>query len=410
MKNIQIHQLTPAGADEQREAAIVFGLTLRHRGFAMLVRSCRRSISIQAVISFLMRARLLAKTLYPVPNHRRMSRPLRERARSHVFPSTRALLLTLLLSPATCFALVCKTQGSGETTLHADLGSSVAIPTNVPEGEVVWRSERLELQVECAKDGMAATQEEIFIYINPENRHIGQGIRAGVTLEGIDHLQSSGRIRTGHFLPVCHEGEANIGACPKVGFNLAFSVFIQKFGPTPPSGVASNLQDYRVLQLDSGAGLNPMPDASLGYQINNLNGLRFVACDAELQVMPESVEFGNVGIQQVAVGKVIERRPFSLVTRRDCDSPFSLGARFKPVTGHVAGDYLIPAANNGIGIRILNSRDDSVIRYNEPFHLADLLGDTQAASVDFNAELVWQTQTPKAGPFEAEVMVDLFYK
>ena len=355
-------------------------------------------------------ASLLAKASYQAPNHRGMSRPLREQARSHVLPSTRALLLALLLSPATCFALVCKTQGSGETTIRADLGSSVAIPSNVPEGDVVWRSERLDLQVECAKDGMPATQEEIFLHINPDNRPIGQGIRAGVTLAGIDYLQSSGRISTGQFLPVCREGESNIGACPKVGFNLPFSVFIQKFGPTPPSGVASDLQDYRVFQLDSGAGLNPLPDASLGYQINNLNGLRFVACDAGLQVLPESVEFGNVGIQQVAVGKVIERRPFSLVTSRDCDSPFSLGARFKPVTGSVVGDYLIPASNTGIGIRIVNSRDDSIIRYNEPFHLADLLGDTKAASVDFNAELVWQTQTPKAGPFEAEVMVDLFYK
>jgi type 1 fimbria pilin len=336
----------------------------------------------------------------------RMLLPNRGQARSY----RSALLLALLFTPATCFALVCNTQGSGETTLHADLGSSVAIPANAPEGDVVWRSERLDLQVECAKDGMPAIKEEIFIYINPDNRQVGQGIRAGVTLAGIDHLQSSGRIRTGHFLPVCHEGEANIGACPKVRFNLASSVFIQKFGPTPPSGVASDLQDYRVFQLDSGAGLNPVPGASLGYQVNNLSGLRFVACDAELQVLPQTVEFGNVGIQQVAVGKVVERRPFSLVTRRDCDSPFSLGARFKPVTGSVIGDYLIPAANNGVGIRIVSSRDESIIRYNEPFHLADLLGDTKAASVDFNAELVWQTQTPKAGPFEAEMMVDLFYK
>lgn len=329
---------------------------------------------------------------------------------SHVLPSARVLLLALLLSPATCFALVCKTQGAGETTIRADLGSSVAIPSNVPEGEVVWRSERLDLQVECVKDGMAAAREEIFLYINPDNRLIGQGIRSGVTVAGIDYLQSSGRISTGQFLPVCREGEANIGACPKVVFNLGFSVFIEKFGPTPPSGVASEVNDYRVLQLDSGAGLNPLPGATLSYQINNLNGLRFIACNAGLQVLPETIEFGNVGIQQVAVGTVIERRPFALVTTRECDSPFSLGARFKPVTGTLAGDYLIPAANTGVGIRIVNRRDASILRYNEPFHLADLLGDNKAARVDFDAELVWQSKIPKAGPFEAEVMVDLFYK
>ena len=355
-------------------------------------------------------ASLLAKASYQKPHDLRLSRPLREQARSHVLPSARALLLVFLLSPATCFALVCKTQGAGETTIRDDLGSSVAIPANVPEGDVVWRSERLNLQVECIKDGMPAAREEVFLYINPDNRPIGQGIRAGVTVAGIDYLQSSGRISTGQFLPVCHEGEANIGACPEVVFNLSFSVFIEKFGPTPPSGVASDLHDYRVFQLDSGAGLNPLPGATLSYQLNDLSGLRFVACDAGLQVLPETVEFWHVGIQQVAVGKVIERRPFSLVTTRECDSPFSLGARFKPVTGSLAGNYLIPAANTGVGIRIVNRRDDSILRYNEPFHLADLLGDDKAARVDFEAELVWQTKTPKAGPFEAEVMVDLFYK
>jgi len=48
--------------------------------------------------------------------------------------------------------------------------------------------------------------------------------------------------------------------------------------------------------------------------------------------------------------------------------------------------------------------------YNQPFHLADLLGTSQSAKADFEAELVWQSQTPNAGAFEAEVIIDLFYK
>lgn len=320
------------------------------------------------------------------------------------------LLIVLLLNPATGFAMICKTQGTGETVVRADLESTVAIPASVAEGEVVWRSERQDIRVECSKDSMPSAREEIFLYLNPDNLQIGQGIRAGLTLTGVDHVQSSGRLSTGHFLPVCHEGAGNIGACPKAVFNLAFSVFIQKFGPTPYSGVASDLIDYRVFQLDGVAGINPVPGKHLDYRIANLGGLRFVACDAELQVVPESIDFGSIGIQQVAVGKVIERRPFSLITRRTCDSPFSLGARFKPVSGRISGKHLIPSANDGVGIRIVNARDDSVLPYNEPFHLVDLLNDTQAASVDFNAELVWQKSNPKAGPFDAEVMVDLFYK
>ncbi|HEX8595580.1 MAG TPA: fimbrial protein [Pseudomonas sp.] len=320
------------------------------------------------------------------------------------------LFVALLLSPASCFALLCKTQGSGETFIREDLDSSVAIPATLPDGDIVWRSPHHNIQVECAKDAMPEVQEEIFVYLNPDNLHIGQGIRAGLTLAGMDYVQGAGRIATGQFLPVCPESESTIDACPKTSFTLGFSVFIQKFGPTPPSGIASELQDYRLLQLDSLAGPDPLPGQNLSYVINNLSGLRFVACDAELQVVPETIEFGTVGIQQVQVGKVIDRQPFYLTTRRTCDSPFSLGARFKPVTGTVAGDFLIPAANNAVGIRIVSGLDNAILRFNEPFHLADMLSDTQAATANFNAELVWQSAQPKAGPFNAEVMVDLFYK
>jgi type 1 fimbria pilin len=333
--------------------------------------------------------------------------PLSSRMNSHLLV---LCLFALSLTPITSFAMVCKTQGAGETVIRADLDSTVAIPASVPDGDVVWRSERLNIQVECAKDGMPSVQEEVVLHLNPDNRHIGQGIRAGLSLAGVDYLQSGGRIGTGHYLPVCHEGAGNIGACPKVLFNLSFAVFIQKFGATPHSGVASDLLDYRVFQLDSGQGLDAVPGHSLDYRINNLGGLRFVACDAELQVVPENVDFGSIGIQQVAVGKVIERRPFSLITRRSCDSPFSLGARFKPVSGRLAGTYLVPTGNDGVGIRIVSARDDLLLRYNEPFHLADLLNDTASASVDFNAELIWHKANPTAGPFEAQVMVDLFYK
>ncbi|WP_426141126.1 fimbrial protein [Pseudomonas sp. DWP3-1-2] len=320
------------------------------------------------------------------------------------------LFVAVLLSPASCFALVCKTQGSGQTLIRDDLDSSVAIAATLPDGDIVWRSPRHDIHVECAKDGTPGVQEEIFVYLNPDNLQIGQGIRAGLTLGGVDYLQSGGRIATGQFLPVCHEAEADIDACPKAIFNLGFSVFIQKFGPTPPSGVASDLQDYRLFQLDSLSGPNPLPGHTFSYLINNLSGLRFVACDAQLQVVPETVEFGTIAIARVGVGNVIDRRPFYLTTRRSCDSPFSLGARFRAVTGTVSGDFLVPAANNGVGIRIVNGLGGTILRYNEPFHLADMLGDTQTASVGFNAELVWQTSAPKAGPFEAEVMVDLFYK
>lgn len=136
----------------------------------------------------------------------------------------RSTVVLLMLNPTSVFALVCTTQGTGETEIHDDLGSTVAIPESIPNGEVVWRSEPVNVQVECAKEGSQSVEEEIFIYLNPDNRLIGQGIRAGMTLQGTDYLQGSGRVSTGSYLPVCHEGDSNIENCPKVRFNLAFSI------------------------------------------------------------------------------------------------------------------------------------------------------------------------------------------
>lgn len=314
--------------------------------------------------------------------------------------------LLMLLMPGYALALTCKTQGAGESVVRVDLGSTVAIPASLPDGSVVWRSERLNLAVECARDAPGGP-EDVLIYLNPDNLQIGEGIRAGLTLSGIDFVQTSGRIPTRQQAPACPEGNT---ACPGVSFNLPFSVFIQKHGPTPPSGVASGLHDYRMFQLDGSGGSSSRLKGSFSYVINNLEGLRFVACDAELRVMPETVDFGDVAIRNVRVGEVATFKRFALATSRTCESPFSLNARITPVSGRLKGDVLVPVDNDSIGIRITRTRDNSTVPFQEPFHLTDLLEGDYSETADFNAQLLWQTHTPTAGPFSAEVMVDLFYK
>lgn len=316
----------------------------------------------------------------------------------------RAVLLLALLSPASCFALVCSVQGSGAPVLRGDLGSSVAIPETLPHGEVVWRSERQSVLVECAREGQQAVAQEVFVHLNPDNLNVGQGIRVGLSVGGVDHF--AGRIATGQVLPVCHEGDSNIEACPRVRFNLGFSVFVQKFGATPVSGVPADIPDYRVFEL----GGQSVSGTSLSYVLNNLTGLRFIACDAQLQVYPASLEFGQMPIRQVTVGKVFDQRPFSLTTNRSCDSPFSLDARFRPVTGSLVQDLLVPGNNPSLGIRIVRAGDEQPLRYNESFHLTDLLQGAPSSQVDFEAQLIWQTPRPVPGPFAAEVMIDLYYK
>lgn len=306
-------------------------------------------------------------------------------------------------------ALTCRTEGSGETVIRADLDSTVAIPATLPDGTAVWRSERQNIAVECARE-QPGPAEEVYLYLNPANLQIGQGIRAGLSLNGVDYLQSSGRVPVQQLVPACSETPERLSACPSARFNLPFAVFIEKFGATPPSGAASDLLDYRLFQLDGGAGLNPLPDNNLNYVINNLGGLRFVACNAELRVLPDVVDFGDVPINRVQVGEVATFQRFAVAASRTCDSPFSLNARFTPVSGTLSGDVLVPLNNDSIGIRIVNARNNQALKYNEPFHLLNLLNEDYSATADFNAELLWQRSAPTPGPFSAEVLVDLFYK
>lgn len=320
----------------------------------------------------------------------------------------RALVLCGLFSPVCALAMTCKVQGSGALTVNADLGSTVAVPASAPNGSVVWRSEPINLTLECYQDSPQAGDEEVFVYLNPANQLIGQGIRAGLSIDGVDYTQSNGRISTRRSVPRCvGEGEQ---ACGRQVFPLSFSVFIEKFGPTPPSGVASHLLDYRLFQVDGGQGLNPLPQRNLNYVINHLSGVRFVACNAQLRIVPETVEFGRIPIENVVKGRVIERRPFALHTSRTCDTAFSLDARFKPVSGQLDGELLIPNGNDGVGIRLSRSESGATLPYNRLFHLADLLQETRGAVAAFDAELVWNQDRPRAGAFSAEVVVDLFYK
>ena len=39
----------------------------------------------------------------------------------------------------------------------------MAIPASVANGEVVWRSEPLDIQVECVKDDQPLVQEEVML-------------------------------------------------------------------------------------------------------------------------------------------------------------------------------------------------------------------------------------------------------
>lgn len=326
---------------------------------------------------------------------------------SHVL---RGAVVLLLLVPSTAHSMLCSLEGSGETLLRGDFGPTLAIPATLPDGALLWRADEILRRVTCVKDNAQPASEEVVLQVNPMGQTLGTGVRAGITWNGVDYLQQTGHIATGAHLPACPTAGSAEPACAGVSLDLRLSVFLEKSGATPYSGQVSHQASYEVFRLGSHLDDATPASTSLAYQLDNLAGLRFIGCDAQLQVMPETIDFGKVPMQDVAVNAVAATRTFTLLSSRACEASFSVAARFQPVSGVLTDNLLVPQGNDSVGIRISHADDAEVVPFNRYFHLADLLGDSPSAVSRFNAELVWRTPRPVPGPFSAELLIDLVYK
>ncbi|PIB44547.1 hypothetical protein AOA59_11140 [Pseudomonas sp. 2822-15] len=321
-------------------------------------------------------------------------------------------LLPLLLCgcaalPATSYALSCVEDGSGAYVDINPLGTSLAVAADAPDGTIIWESGPRSTNVLC-KDDRNHGREEVYFYVNPANVSIGQGIRVGIRYNNAPITQSTGKVGTGFY----SDRGCNWSNCTgwdKARFTLNFSVFIEKYGKTPPSGQASTLAQYRVFQLDGVRGLNTNPNSNLNYIVTGMNDIRFVPCAPELTITPSVVNFPTPS-RKAQVGAVASTANFNLSLRKVCDTPYTVNARFAttPGGGSVINGLLVPANNSSVGISLSRADSDQRLPFNDWFTLQTLMGSGQARN-DFRADLSWRT-LPIPGAFDAAVVVDMFYK
>lgn len=320
--------------------------------------------------------------------------------------------LLLLLAPVKSFALACY-EDTGDAwnanktkaTITEALGAMFAVPADAPDGTVIWESAPRTIPVKCSDD-LGGGNEAIYFYVNPASMNIGQGIRAGIRYRGQSITQSSGQVFTGHR---SHDG-CNWAVCNgwTTRFTLSFSVYIEKFGQTPQSGQATTEQSYRVFQLDGAGGLNNPPTKNLNYIVTGIDKIRFVPCSPKLTVTPSMVNFGSLSPVGGEIGAQIASSGVNLGLKRDCNTPYTVNARFTPKTGSVQDGLLVPANNPSVGISLLRAENKEKLAYNSWFKLTDMTGENPA-SVDLLAQLFWRTK-PVLGPFEAAVVIDMFYQ
>ena len=187
-----------------------------------------------------------------------------------------------------------------------------------------------------------------------------------------------------------------------------FSVFVEKYGPTPASGQATTRTTYNVFQLDGVWKLNIPATNNLNYVLTGLDKVRFVPCSPQLTVTPGTVDFGEVYGLRAKVGSVAASKSVNLNLQRACTTPYTVNARFTPTAGTVVNGLLVPQKNDSVGISILRSGTQEKLAFNDWFKLTDMSGSTPA-SINLDAQLVWRKQ-PVVGPFNGAVAVELYYK
>ncbi|ROL81466.1 hypothetical protein BLX41_04770 [Pseudomonas protegens] len=315
------------------------------------------------------------------------------------------VLLLLTALPTTSHALSCKSS-DGSAKITEALGTPLAIPANAPNGTVIWESEERTVNVVCTDDQNIKSKEQIFFYVNPERKSIGQGIQIGIRYNDKKIVQSSGSYATGNSTwnncsgTGCNNWEAR--------FSLKFTVFVEKFGTAPTSGNIPALNDYRVFQLDGSGGLNNKKDSNINYIVNGLNNIRFVACEPEIKITPASLDFGRVAITAVQIGKVAGSKSFTVGLNRGCDTPYTVNARFTPTKGKILEDKLVPNDNPSVGISIRNLQNNIQVPFSKWFKLTDLKD--KSYTNNFEADLIWLQNKPIGGKFNAGVTMDLYYQ
>lgn len=317
------------------------------------------------------------------------------------------LLFISSVSPTPAFALTCKNQSDGSAVITESLKTSLAVPADAPDGTIIWESEEYTANVKCKDEWNSSTAEPIYLYTNPAQVDVGTGIRIGLRYKGIAYTQSNKKLDTGYN---AWYGCTSWWSCSDwwAKFPLKFSIFIEKFGPTPTSGKAIQINEYRVFQLDGKSGLNNKPNSNVNYIISGLNNIRFIPCSPELTIIPSVINFRRALSSTAVTGQVASSANFKLDLLKTCDTPYTVNARFRPVTGSVINDLLVPSNNNSVGISLVREENNSPVPYNSWFKLANLPTSGQSR-IDFRADLIWRG-TPIPGEFKAEAQIDMYYQ
>ncbi len=332
------------------------------------------------------------------------------------------LIGLILLSTVhiTSHALACQSDEYG-TSFDDYIPQTIAVPLDLPINSILWRSETRTMTITCYQD-VRNGSENAYFYLNPYN-NLGENVELGVNVNGIDYRHSQvakGRIVINELK---FTGCSKDAGCPNVkkSFTLNSNYFVSKKVPplapgTPPEGPLADVPPRLIaFQIDGVNGMNSANGKNFQMWLTGLDNFRYVNCATTMEIYPSQINFRTAFAHKAQANKKIEEQPFYVKGIKQCENtaPYGLNISFSPSpTGTASADksMLIPNDNDSVGIRIWDTMHDMPIKLNSAYEFKPASDMESIITRKFQAQLIWATSTAKAGPFNAGLLVDFYYK
>ncbi len=319
-----------------------------------------------------------------------------------------------LLFSQSSFAAICLQDGTNSTATISFNGT-IAVPSTAPKGMILWRSPDYVTEIICYQETSWGMGEDVYFYLSPTDQgmvQLGPDLEFGVNLAGVDMTCSS--------LPKCRTKIGSIEPCigptctsRKNRFTLSYNFFVAKRSTAEQSkgkdGPLAGIASYDAFQIDGANGINAKPDKNFRMTVQGLEQIRFIDCFSQLQILPQTIDFGRLHVSTAKASTVAKEKDFSILISKSCSSVYGISAVMTPIDATVqGGDTLVPRQNDSVGIMLL--RDNKVaLPFHREFELTSPTGD-QLVTKRFTAQLKWLTDQPKVGSFSAGATFDIYYK
>ncbi|WMD18311.1 fimbrial protein [Achromobacter seleniivolatilans] len=324
------------------------------------------------------------------------------------------ILAMLLLFSGRSFAITCLKAGD-IFEHHLQVNQTVAVPSDLPYGSMIWRSDEFAVSFSCWQSEVAE-RETVYLYLtpfDPTGPLLGPHIELGISINGKDtRCSQMNECKVKLDVPDFAGCNDPMGCKDKQRrVTLRFNLFLSKKSPpsTEPGGPITFPPEYFIAQIDGENWLNPIYDKNLRLYLTGLK-IRHVGCSSTININPRVLNFGQIPAAAMKPDKPIKELPLTVTATRTCGAGYGLDATFKPTAGTVfQSTVLVPPNNKSVGIKLFRGPNKIPTGFNSIFELVKAPG-AHSTVVPFTAQLVWMSNTAELGDFSAATTLEIYYK